>query len=829
MSSSIVFSQKIYTRWLNKDTTIIVSALYFTNGIHSDGFLSFKGGTIDTSLFYKSSTRKFSNVLNSDFPTTSRIHGMTSSKNKSFYITNSFISPLLTGFYVDSAGVYERYGEHNVLIFEPDRPSLASRPNYMVEENKVYFNLTDNKFFHYFFDVDTKKFSGFKKSLGGSGSVNPYVSNDKKNIWDKSLDSIVCLSPDSIVRLKIKITDPSLRYNGTRIVRVIISSLGDTLLGFDSTYSNNISFRNKLYKLQNGNLIPAEQINDIFSTVTINLIIGISIDWGNNIWFTSGLNVYRWSLKSNEVIVFSRSAFKDLDTTSAPGRFSHVCVDSTNTKFVCYVAKGFWEINDIVPKISVPDTIIRLCNNKPLQFTDSSTTIGDGLYRWKWYFGDGDSSTLQNPSHQYLQPGPYTVRLWVKDSNTSRNETTLKIIVLPDPVVQLTASTDTLKVCKAELLTASSNFWSNPSWKTPDGTVVGPQSFLATKTGWYTITNTVENCISKDSVFVRLDPLVLNLGLGDTVQSCKTIQLQPEGNYLNAPQWQTPNGNINGQTKITASLTGKYLVENTYKNCQIKDSVYLIFRNPYIISLVNLPDTIFTCKSVLLAPFSLTYFLTRWQIPGSVLVNSKDIQARVSGFYKVTNDTGNCKNSDSIYVKFQEPGASDFELRTLAEELIGSNLLVVENQFPLSIIGSTQQQAASYQWFKNGDLQTGNKANQPFSIFEAGTYTIRLQTTAVDSCQNRAEKTFTINLAGAIRIPNLVTGNADGNNDRFEINQLPFYADNEISIYNRWGKEVHKAKPYQNDWPPVDLEPGTYFYRLQAGGKSFNGWVQVVR
>ena len=46
----------------------------------------------------------------------------------------------------------------------------------------------------------------------------------------------------------------------------------------------------------------------------------------------------------------------------------------------------------------------------PVQFTDNSTLIASA---WKWYFGDGDSSAVQNPSHVYTSPGLYDVSLTI--------------------------------------------------------------------------------------------------------------------------------------------------------------------------------------------------------------------------------------------------------------------------------------------------------------------------------------------------------------------------------------------------------------------------------
>ena len=50
-----------------------------------------------------------------------------------------------------------------------------------------------------------------------------------------------------------------------------------------------------------------------------------------------------------------------------------------------------------------------VCANKSVTFTDFSYD-GDAT-AWKWYFGDGDSSTTQNPSHTYAEHGKYTVKL----------------------------------------------------------------------------------------------------------------------------------------------------------------------------------------------------------------------------------------------------------------------------------------------------------------------------------------------------------------------------------------------------------------------------------
>ena len=49
-------------------------------------------------------------------------------------------------------------------------------------------------------------------------------------------------------------------------------------------------------------------------------------------------------------------------------------------------------------------------------FTDSSTAPGSTLASWSWNFGDGSTSSLQNPTHTYSQPGVYTASLVVTNA-----------------------------------------------------------------------------------------------------------------------------------------------------------------------------------------------------------------------------------------------------------------------------------------------------------------------------------------------------------------------------------------------------------------------------
>ncbi|RKR82956.1 gliding motility-associated-like protein [Mucilaginibacter gracilis] len=61
-------------------------------------------------------------------------------------------------------------------------------------------------------------------------------------------------------------------------------------------------------------------------------------------------------------------------------------------------------------KFSSRDT---LCVTDTIGFKDQSSGNGSAIQSWKWTFGNGDTSIVQNPVYKYLTPGDYTVGLTV--------------------------------------------------------------------------------------------------------------------------------------------------------------------------------------------------------------------------------------------------------------------------------------------------------------------------------------------------------------------------------------------------------------------------------
>nr|WP_294789806.1 PKD domain-containing protein [uncultured Mucilaginibacter sp.] len=83
----------------------------------------------------------------------------------------------------------------------------------------------------------------------------------------------------------------------------------------------------------------------------------------------------------------------------------------------CVVASNELVLTILPQPVAAISAPANVCQSNPVAFQDNSTPNGAAISSWFWDFGDGQSSTLQNPSHIYNVPGDYTVSLTVSNGN----------------------------------------------------------------------------------------------------------------------------------------------------------------------------------------------------------------------------------------------------------------------------------------------------------------------------------------------------------------------------------------------------------------------------
>jgi len=123
-------------------------------------------------------------------------------------------------------------------------------------------------------------------------------------------------------------------------------------------------------------------------------------------------------------------------------------------------------------------------------FADAST--GDPT-SWAWSFGDGDSSSDQNPTHTYDAAGTYAVKLTARNDGGSNSKNQLVTVPSGDPpAVDFTFEVDGFTVHFLDASTGNPTSW---SWLFGDDDTSNEQnpSHTYTSAGTFTVTLTATN------------------------------------------------------------------------------------------------------------------------------------------------------------------------------------------------------------------------------------------------------------------------------------------------------------------------------------------------
>lgn len=247
----------------------------------------------------------------------------------------------------------------------------------------------------------------------------------------------------------------------------------------------------------------------------------------------------------------------------------------------------------------------------------------------------------------------------------------------------------------------------------------------------------------------------------------------------------------------TPANSGQYIVSGNAPSCVIINDTISILVNPNpIISVEN--DTICDGESVSLAVQGVGGGDVMWDYNNSTsnpLVISPSVG--MNNYSVIGTDTNGCSDTISVYVLVGE----------IPEVSLVTIPVCKGDMATISASG-----ADSYLW------STGSASN-PLMLTSANPQTISVTGYSYVHCSDTASIRLE-SLECYLNIPNVITPNGDNMNDFFVVNGIEVFEENEVIIYNRWGRIVYSCTNYQNDWNGQDQADGTYFYVVTA--KSLN-------
>lgn len=138
---------------------------------------------------------------------------------------------------------------------------------------------------------------------------------------------------------------------------------------------------------------------------------------------------------------------------------------------------------------------------------------------------------------------------------------------------------------------------------------------------------------------------------------------------------------------------------------------------------------------------------------------------------------------------------------------------------------------ASYEWTPATGLSSTTVQHPQASLTADQTYHIYM----VQPSGCNTTDTLLVRVRGNdhVFIPNVITPNGDGANDKFVIVGIEKYPGSGLRIFNRWGNLVYRSDNYDNTWDGNGLNPGTYYYDLKLntgnGYVVYKGWIQLIR
>ncbi len=408
-------------------------------------------------------------------------------------------------------------------------------------------------------------------------------------------------------------------------------------------------------------------------------------------------------------------------------------------------------------------TFVNACFNSTLQFTQTASA---NTTTYLWNFGDGATSTLPNPTHQYAAPGDYQVKLVVSaGAVTCLDSITQTVTAYALPVPSFTVAnecvTDQLIFNNTSTVPLPSTLGTY-AWSFGDGnasTLASPSNLYAAE-GNYTVKLIVTSnhgCVDSTSQQVTVWPLPIVDFSSTTVcetfvtgyTDLSTVSSTNSANTNTGWNWTLGDGN----TANTQNPTHTYLAAGDYQvTLQVTTANNCVNSATKTVTVMPLPVvdftvtevcatsiTDFTNTSTVAAPSSLATYA--WDILSDNSVEYTTVNAQhqfTHGNYSttltVTTDFG-CTISETKTFDVYPVPVSDF----LANPLCLGNPTNFQDSTKLIGVGTI----TGWNW-NLGDGTTSTLQNPVHTYAAPGIYVVTLTTTTDHNCTNQITKNIEI-------------------------------------------------------------------------------------
>ncbi|MGB8194429.1 MAG: PKD domain-containing protein [Chitinophagaceae bacterium] len=435
-------------------------------------------------------------------------------------------------------------------------------------------------------------------------------------------------------------------------------------------------------------------------------------------------------------------------TYTAPGVYQ-VKLYNTFTRCADSVTKQIIVLP--LPSVDFTSTTPVACKGP---FTVTFQDASPNAVAWLWNFGDGNTSTQQNPSHTYAANGQYNVSLRITTSFGCENIITKTAYVrIERPIVNIANVPN--GGCIPYSFSPVANvvsldgvafyFW---DFGHNGSTSTSPTpTYVYTDSGTYTIKlriTTTGGCT--DSIVVnaaiRTGPTPFVDFKSDTTTACAfgAVAFTDFSNPADRWEWDFGDGGTSTARNPVHSFTdtGTFTIKLTaYNNgcgVTVTKNQFITVRPPIAnftdsVNCLNKYNVMFTSTSIVNAVYGPITYLWEFGDPGNSTSNlpNPTFTYPALGTYsvKLTVTNGGCSHTLVREVKLAADLA-DFtasDLNPCKDEVI-----------TLSAIGSSPANISTYQWVVNGTVQAGIARSIQTSFPANGSYSVQLTITDFNGC-----------------------------------------------------------------------------------------------
>ena len=458
--------------------------------------------------------------------------------------------------------------------------------------------------------------------------------------------------------------------------------------------------------------------------------------------------------------------------------------------------------------------------------------ISPDAVSWQWNFGDGGTSTNQNPSHQYNAEGQYDVTLRITDNRGCINTITKPAFIrIQKPIVNLLVVPTGGCVPFNFTPTAAINSLDGVAsyfWDFGDGftTTVPNPSHIYGAVGVYTVKlriTTTGGCV--DSIVVAGavkvgTPPVTNFSANPTsVCAFTNVSFTDMSAPAEAWQWNFGDGTFSTEQNPVHAFTdtGTFTVSLIAYNNGCGQSLtriqYIRVLPPIALFTHNI-----TCSNKLQANFfnisksdpSLpTTYLWEFGDPANSTSNAVNpvFTYPAVGTYlvRLTVTNGSCSNSYPLSVNI---------VGDLADFSVSKTAACVNEPLTVTAINSNPANIGAYEWSINGGPFVVGNRDLPLSFSVPGAYSISLRITDINNCSDTKTINPAVNVTGPVANFSL-NSNGGCNNTTIVFNDLSNSANAIVEWFWDFGDgstQTFTSAPFTHQYQNA----GTYLVSLRV-------------